>query len=630
MRGAGAARFWPGPKLELQLLLFLLIPRARPQGGPGPLQCHGVEPLGNLNCSWEPLGDLGAPSVLHLQSQKYHPNRTRTVAVPAGQSWVTVPREQFTVSDEVLVWGTKAGQRLWPPIFVNLETRMKPSAPRLRPEVDFSEDGPLEATVQWEPPRWPSHKVLICRFYYRRCQERAWILLEPELKTVPLSPVEIPDLELATGYEVSGRCRVDEEEDLWGERSPALSFQTLPSAPKDVWVSGNVCGSPSRQELLLLWKAPRPCVQVSYRLWFWVGEKILIQEGIPCCKSPVPPWAERAGVSAVNATSWETLTNFSLDCLAPDSAPHDVVVSGITGSTELLVTWQPGNGDPLEYVVDWAQDGDPLEDLNWVRLSPGNLSAFLPGTFKGGVPYRVTVTAVSPGGLAPAPSVWGFREELAPLAGPTIWRLQDDPPGTPAVAWGEVPRLQLQGHLTHYTLCARSGASPAVCINVSSSTRIITLPDLHCSPCELWVTASTIAGQGPPGPSLWLHLPDNTVRWKVLPGVLVLWGLLLMGCGLSLAVAGRCLHLRHKVLPRWVWEKVPDPANSNSGWTQVEEVCRAPPLTDSPILKVEEMEPPPFPEPPQVSTPLHSGYEKHFLPTPEELGLLRPPRQDLV
>lgn len=32
---------------------------------------------------------------------------------------------------------------------------------------------------------------------------------------------------------------------------------------------------------------------------------------------------------------------------------------------------------------------------------------------------------------------------------------------------------------------------------------------------------------------------DNTLEWKVLPGVFLLWGLLLLGCGLSLAASGR-------------------------------------------------------------------------------------------
>ena len=54
---------------------------------------------------------------------------------------------------------------------------VKPDAPQLYPDVDFSEDDPLEATVQWAPPVWPPHKVLVCQFYYRRCQEMAWTLV---------------------------------------------------------------------------------------------------------------------------------------------------------------------------------------------------------------------------------------------------------------------------------------------------------------------------------------------------------------------------------------------------------------------------------------------------------------------
>lgn len=76
---------------------------------------------------------------------------------------------------------------------------------------------------------------------------------------------------------------MEKEEDLWGEWSPILSFQTLPSgkdllacsytfmpspgglssdplsfvplsAPKDVWISGNLCGTQGGQKSLLLWK----------------------------------------------------------------------------------------------------------------------------------------------------------------------------------------------------------------------------------------------------------------------------------------------------------------------------------------------------------------------------------------
>lgn len=57
------------PRLgELTAFLGTLLPPS--PGSPGPLQCYGVGPLGDLNCSWEPHGDLGAPSMLYVQSQK--------------------------------------------------------------------------------------------------------------------------------------------------------------------------------------------------------------------------------------------------------------------------------------------------------------------------------------------------------------------------------------------------------------------------------------------------------------------------------------------------------------------------------------------------------------------------------
>lgn len=91
------------------------------------------------------------------------------------------------------------------------------------------------------------------------------------------------------------------------------------------------------------------------------------------------------------------------------------------------------------------------------------------------------------------------------------------------------------------------------------------------------------------------------------------------------SLLARCLYQRHKLLPQWIWERVPDPANSNSGQPYIKEVSLPQPPKDGPILEVEEMELQPVTESPKASVPLYSGYEKHFLPTPEELGLLRPP-----
>ena len=60
-----------------------------------------------------------------------------------------------------------------------------------------------------------------------------------------------------------------------------------------------------------------------------------------------------------------------------------MVVRSISGNRELLVTWQQEPGELQEHVVDWIRDGDPLENLSWVWLPPGNLSAVLPGEAEG-------------------------------------------------------------------------------------------------------------------------------------------------------------------------------------------------------------------------------------------------------
>lgn len=66
--------------------------------------------------------------------------------------------------------------------------------------------------------------------------------------------------------------------------------------------------------------------------------------------------------------------------------------------------------------------------------------------------------------------------------------------------------------------CAKALQPLWVCPSVSGSIQNISLPGLPWGPCELWVTASTIAGQGPPGPSLRLHLPGRGQGGTALAG----------------------------------------------------------------------------------------------------------------
>lgn len=178
-----------------------------------------------MRLRWCPDGSsacgLGCASIrLCPLSPHSHPNRTQTVKVPSGQSWVTIPRGQLTAADKLLIWGTQEGKPLWSPVFVDLKTQsneawggeggeeggceggrkgrgrgewgvgrvaegpssarsgppsaVKPDTPQIFSHVDISEEETLEATVQWAPPRWPPHTVLICQFQYKECRTDRW------------------------------------------------------------------------------------------------------------------------------------------------------------------------------------------------------------------------------------------------------------------------------------------------------------------------------------------------------------------------------------------------------------------------------------------------------------------------
>lgn len=71
-------------------------------------------------------------------------------------------------------WGVGRVARGPSSVHSGLLFAVKPDTPRLLPNVEFYEDESLEATVPWDTPLWPSHKVLICQFQYKRCQEKQW------------------------------------------------------------------------------------------------------------------------------------------------------------------------------------------------------------------------------------------------------------------------------------------------------------------------------------------------------------------------------------------------------------------------------------------------------------------------
>ncbi|XP_068939037.1 interleukin-27 receptor subunit alpha [Petaurus breviceps papuanus] len=644
--GTSFPLFLPQPLQTILLMLGLLltlpvrsldVPDAKhadqgslPSSAPlRQLQCYCMRPKGHMNCTWGPSLNPGIPYNFYYQSLKYHPNRIQNVTVPRGQDWVTVEREHLTVSDQYLVWLSPKDNASQPgdpePLILDLDYIVKPEPPKLSHEVEFSDD-PTVVTVTWAAPAWPPHENFKYQIRFRDISASIWQYVEPrDLRSF----LDLQGLEPATVYEVSSRCQLQNNMGLWSDWSATLKFQSLLASPTDqvdVWVFGSPCNGPHPQEepYVLQWKDLMPGLGLSYKVVSRVPGGELHSNIIPCCNFTLSKGTEWVSIVAFNITAQGHPSNLTLACSG--SAPKKVQVNSM-GNQGMLVTWVPEPQEHQEFIVEWAQEKMSPQKFNWIRLPNGSHSTLLRGNFKKGVPYQVTLSSISLKGLAFASPVWGYSQEIAPLKGPALWQIQNAASGALTVAWAELPRGQRGGHFTHYTLYVQPGSGPPTLLNVSADTLNVTLWDLPVGYYKMWVIASTIAGPGQPGQVLQLFFPEkNPKGLKVLWNVLLSCVLLSMSCCLGLGFSKCCLC--QKFLPHWVSERIPDPSNSKSMQPWGEEFPQAPPPKDTLFLDVEEVETPmsPAPQIPEAPIPLDSGYEKHFLPTPEELGLLTLPR----
>ncbi|XP_027706813.1 interleukin-27 receptor subunit alpha isoform X3 [Vombatus ursinus] len=646
------------PKLLLMLWLLLTLPvrsldvpegqhadqGSLPSSAPlRQLQCYCMRPKGHMNCTWEPSLDPGIPYNFYYQSLKYHPNRIQNVTVPKGQSWIIVERERLTVSDRYLVWLSPKDNASQPgdpePLSLYLDSIVKPEPPKLSHEVEFSDD-PTVVTVTVIAPAWPPHENFKYQLRFRDISASVWQYVEPR-DLLTSSFLELPGLEPATVYEVSSRSQLQNNMGFWSDWSATLKFQSLPAgksfpllglrdpsaghscvstissllpsdwrssslhpslslcfclAPTgqvDVWVFGLPCSGPHPQEesYVLLWKDLMPGLGLSYKVVFQVPGGDLHLMVIPCCSTLLPKDTEWVSIVAFNITGQRHPSNLTLACSG--SAPKQVQVHSM-GNQGMLVTWLAEPQEHQEFIVEWTKEETSFQELNWTHVPNGSHSTLL----------------------------------RAPLEGPVLWQIPSAASGALTVAWAELPRGQRGGHFTHYTLYVQPDSGRLTLLNVSADTLNVTLWDLPGGYYKMWVTASTIAGPGQPGQLLQLFLPEkNWKEWKMLWNVLLFCVLLSMSCCLGLVFSKCCLC--QKFLPHWVSERIPDPSNSKSMQPWGEEVPQAPPPKDALFLDVEEVETPMSapPQPPEAPIPFDSGYEKHFLPTPEELGLLTLPRQ---
>ncbi|XP_061469847.1 interleukin-27 receptor subunit alpha isoform X2 [Rhineura floridana] len=609
---------------------------------PMSLQCYQLVPSNIMNCSWftqEPP-DANTIHVLYYESLKLHPGQTHTVQAPSKQNWVLIERSHLTQGDSYHVWvetkhsmaGTAASTKL----HVNLDEIVKPPPPDLESVVLDS----FGATVTWKNPLWSEslgHQPLTCALRYKTSTDHSWTYLSEE--HVGQEGHDLEDLKPFTLYEVQAQCIPEKGEGFWSEWSSSQTFRTPEAAPLgqvDVWQEVGVSKNGDRS-LLLLWKALDPEAArgtiLDYEVVFQDHNKNITKMVHLCCSVTLPHTADCAWVSARNSVKKTQSVHLSFE-KADLPGPEEVQVLSVEGGLGLNVTWKPSVSPlwvpPEEYVVEWREEipsNTIREFLDWTRRPGSTSSALLTGSFRPKVPYLVCVYALYAHGTSASDSVRAYFKEEAPSDSPQVIQDRSISSTISLISWKEIPLADRNGHVTHYTLYLKHPILRN--ITIDATERSYSFLDLKPGTSyQLWMTGSTSAGEGVPSPLHHFHTPDS--HWQhILVLLLVLGFLVFVTFSVVLFNYRWVLSFCHKILPPWCWEKIPDPGHSSFA-LKIDEQRTAPgmdALNQCPAKSPEETDIVEIKEPvPQQTTPPApveiSGYEKHFMPTQEELQRL--------
>ncbi|XP_048348225.1 interleukin-27 receptor subunit alpha isoform X1 [Sphaerodactylus townsendi] len=626
---------WNTAWLLLLALKAFGLKEGHPRGSLG-LQCHLLLPREDMNCSWS-AQFANSPHILFFyQNLNIDPDEVHRVQVPLGQNWLVIARSQLMVGDRYRVW-LEVHHADWMEESEKLTFRpyekVKPLAPELDPVV-VSSSG---VTVKWKTPYWSeqlSHQPLVCELRYKTSKDAVWASLGVD--HVSQEGHEFEDLDPFTRYSVQVRCIPEDGQGTWSEWSPPQTFRTPEAAPLgqvDVWRSRNLSEN-AEPRLYLLWKALDQKAArgdiLNYTVDFWDHRKTLVASSISvCCSIPIPASASYVQVSAFNSAG-KTLPA-SLNLGQTDlPGPQDVWVLAVP-NLGFNVTWTlsptPGGAQPEHYVVECREEIS-RELADWISKPVGCSSTLLKGDYRPTEPYLVSVYAIYVDGSNSSAPVRAYVKEGAPSVGPQAVKDESVSSTASLISWEEIPLANQNGHLTHVTIYLKhpTPAGPKIFGPIAAKERSYALEGLDPGTSyELWMTGSTSAGEGPASPVHKFHTPG--ARWQISLVVLLSVGFLLIVAIVVVIIRRRWfLGLCHKVLPLWCWESVPDPGRSTV-FVRMEDQraalaqdssSQAPPEPpeEPDVLEITEPAPPQTANPPRV---VFSGYEKHFMPSREEL-----------
>lgn len=569
----------------------------------------------DLNCTW--TNDSSVQLNVSLQSISPHDSPQHYTIAP-GQNWLLIPRENLTLYHkyQLSVHGETWMETLNLTYCHGCENVFI-GAPILNSST-YEEEDMLVVEITWIDLMDYSYPPGV-ELRYRTLGASDWITVDSN--DMEPNSYQMMDPEPYTDYEFQIRYIPDEQQKnrgLWSERYVYTTPEEVPVGAPDVWRHFDC-----ERSLHVTWKplsnhSARGKI-LSYNVTYNNNNTHQSIEE-PCCNISLPAQSTHVCVSARNSKGHGPHSCVIPPCsVSADMKNVDAKAWG-DPSGHIVVRWKElmHYDFPVNYVVEWRKDNS--SEMDWTRSQmsevdwPRNQTLVLPGKFSSGVLYHISIHALYNDCYAKVFSTEAYAREEVPLAGPSFSIHVSS--SEVFISWDEIPRHDLRGKLKHYTIYVKNKTSFQ---RHTVYGRNFTLSGL--SPRGVYttfITASTAAGEGVPSAN---QTFQTNIGKRIHP--LALISMSLIGVGI-LAMA---IFIHPFLLA--LWPKIPKPENKFNGAT-VSSKFLEPQQTPSnpPIIEVEEMEPvsppspppsPPPAPPPDQFKPITSGYEKHFMPTLEEV-----------
>ncbi|XP_075711611.1 interleukin-27 receptor subunit alpha [Rhinoderma darwinii] len=580
--------------------------------------CEIQDKEGNLYCSWR--SDARTQQFLSLQSLTNFDEPPHLFRVPFGENCLVIPRINLVKFHEYLLTVTGGGkEETLNFIYSNDGFNILISPPGLNSSVSGSES----IDIIWDHIEGEELELRPVELRYRIQGAPTWTKVntsELEVSSYTLDD-PVPD----TNYEFQIRYLPDEKNEKkgspWSKSDVITSAEMAPNGSSDVWRSLE-----NGSSLLVMWKSldhrsARGRI-LSYMVTYFHGVEELTTE-VPCCSTRLPAQTKQVCVRAKNSiglgppacaaplcTEMENVTVFTCKVWGDSTGRMNVLCEELVKSDHVL-----------SYIMEWREE--QKTEVHWTRSQTVSETLVLPGDFTPGVLYSISVYLLYNNSCIRTLTTEAYSRDEVPTAAPNFTSHVLSARNV-LVSWEEIPRPHRRGVIIHHTIYVKS-TNHSERHTVSNGSGNKTLSGLSSGIIyTIWMTASSRAGEGQPSPLKNFQTIGNRHHvFLLMAGVINI----LFVCGVMLCFCD------YKTL---FWPKIPNPEDtfkelfmtSNGNMWQPQQVSVNPLVT-----VIEEIEPPPQPAlppspPPSPPKPsplrnkapaINSGYEKHFMPTPEEV-----------